>query len=74
MLAAILERQPGVAEFVNNAWVQVISVDPETGEMLLFVPAKGFVPWVPAGGEVPQADSVPDVYKRQSSSRTVPRR
>ena len=59
VLAAILERQPGVAEFVNNAWVQVISVDPETGEMLLFVPTKGFVPWVPAGGEVPQADSVP---------------
>jgi len=59
VLAAILQRQPGVAEFVNNAWVQVISVDPETGEMLLFVPKKGFVPWVPAGGEVPKADSVP---------------
>lgn len=50
VLAAILERQPTVAEFVLNHWVQVISVDPESGELAVFVPSVGFVPWTPASG------------------------
>lgn len=50
VLAAILARQPTVAEFVVNHWVQVISVDPDSGELSVFVPSAGFVPWVPASG------------------------
>lgn len=58
-LAAILKRQPGVAELVQNAWVVVISVDPDTGELLLFVPGQGFVPWNSGRTEPPGVDAVP---------------
>ncbi len=58
VLAAILERQPGVAEVVKNSWVHVISLDPDTGAMLEFVPEQGFVPWQPTSGEAPKTDSI----------------
>lgn len=59
VLASILERQKGVAEFVLNGWVHVISVDPDTGDMLEFVPGEGFVPWRPTSGDPPAADAIP---------------
>ena len=59
VLAAILKRQPGVAELVQNAWVVVITVDPDTGELLLFVPGQGFVPWNSGRTEPPSVDAVP---------------
>ncbi len=58
VLAAILERQPGVAEFVKNGWVHVISLDPDSGALAEFVPEQGFVPWQPTSGEAPRPDSV----------------
>lgn len=71
MLAAILERQPSVAELVVNHWVQVISLDPDTGDLAVFVPGRGFEPWTPASGRgwesVPTTESWHAYYAGQRS-------
>ena len=46
-LLAVAGRQAEVAELVVNEWVQLVSVDPETGAMAVFEDG-GFVPYEPA--------------------------
>jgi hypothetical protein len=38
MLSAIYQRQPAVAELVGGAWVQLASLDPQTGAIAVFRP------------------------------------
>ncbi len=45
-LLEIAGRQAEVRELVVNGWVQLVSLDPETGAMQRFT-ADGFVPWTP---------------------------
>lgn len=51
-LLAVAGRQPGVAELVVNAWVQLVSVHPVTGAMQEFRNG-GFVPYKPAHTVLP---------------------
>lgn len=51
-LLAVAGRQPGVAELVVNAWVQLVSVHPVTGAMQEFRNG-GFVPYEPAPTTLP---------------------
>lgn len=44
-LAAIVARQPALQELVGNAWIVVASCHPESGELALFCPRRGWLPW-----------------------------
>jgi len=45
VLTAIVERQPPLQELILNEWMLVSSVHPESGEIAVFIPEQGFVPW-----------------------------
>ncbi len=55
VLLAIARRQPkAVGELVLNAWMQLVTIDPDDGTISRYVPSKGaFVRWEPRGGPVP---------------------
>jgi uncharacterized protein YbcC (UPF0753/DUF2309 family) len=44
-LSMIYQRQPPLQELVGNAWVQLVAMDPQSGEMHLFDPSQGWLPW-----------------------------
>lgn len=50
-LAGIASRQPEVAELIGNGWIQLVAMDPDTGEMSRFV-AGAFVPYQPLTADV----------------------
>ena len=52
-LLAVAGRQPEVKELVVNEWVQLVSVDPDSGAMAVFTSA-GFVPYAPASVVLPR--------------------
>jgi len=62
VLLAIVGRQPGVAELVAGAWIQVVSIDPVDGHAERFVPGVGFVRWEPPGDAVPRVAKSPEWY------------
>lgn len=62
VLLAIVGRQPGVAELVAGAWIQVVSIDPVDGHAERFVPGVGFVRWDPPGSPLPRVDASPAWY------------
>ena len=45
VLTAIYQRAPALQELIGNGWIIVSSLDPNTGEIHAFDPAKGFIPW-----------------------------
>ena len=45
ILGEIYARQPLIQELVGNRWIQLAAIDPDDGEITLFVAGKGFVPW-----------------------------
>lgn len=45
ILLEICARQPEIQELVGNRWIQLAAIDPDHGEITLFVAGKGFVPW-----------------------------
>ena len=49
VLTAIYQRQPAVQELVKNAWVQLVALDPDSGELHRFVVGTGWVKWQPDG-------------------------
>ena len=62
-LLAVASRQAEVAELVVNRWVQLVSVDPETGAMAVFEDG-GFVPYEPAPVILPVVDRSRDWHMR----------
>jgi uncharacterized protein len=52
VLAAIVARQPSLRELVDNEWVRVMIVDPETGDLMTYQVGHGFEAWRPAAGQV----------------------
>ncbi len=44
-LTAIYKKQPAIEELVGNEWLYLAAMDPESGDISLFIPEKGFVPW-----------------------------
>lgn len=64
-LLAVAERQPGVGELVVNRWIQLVSVDPDTGAMAVYGD-QGFVPYQPADRPLPVVASSMDWYAGRS--------
>src|SRR5690606_8556991 len=42
VLAAIYERQPSLQELIGNGWVLLSAIDPDSGNLSIFVPDRGF--------------------------------
>lgn len=61
-LSALYERQPPLRELIGNEWIQLVSVDPETGAMARFTP-RGFEPVVPPAEPLPAVGSSPEWYR-----------
>ncbi|WP_375770600.1 DUF2309 domain-containing protein [Archangium gephyra] len=61
-LSAIYARQAPIRELVGNEWVQLVSVDPETGAMMRFTP-QGFRPVVPPAEPLPVVATSTDWYR-----------
>lgn len=61
-LTAIYARQPGIRELVGNGWVQLVSMDPETGAMSRFTP-RGFESVQPSPEPLPVVASSSEWYR-----------
>jgi uncharacterized protein YbcC (UPF0753/DUF2309 family) len=61
-LLIVAERQPVVRELVVKRWIQLVSVDPETGAMKIFGD-QGFVPYAPDVKPLPVVRSSMDWYR-----------
>ncbi|QRK04384.1 DUF2309 domain-containing protein [Archangium violaceum] len=62
VLSGIYERQPILRELIGNEWVQLVSVDPVTGEQQRFTP-RGFQPVTPPRKPLPVVAASPDWYR-----------
>jgi hypothetical protein len=63
VLGGIYGRQPVIAELLDNAWVQLVAMDPEDGTQTLFVPGVGFVAWDEHVPDLPVVASSLDYYR-----------
>ena len=53
----IYGRQPGIQQLLDNEWVLLIVHDPETGDLLRFIPGVGFEKWDDSAlQEIPEVD------------------
>jgi uncharacterized protein YbcC (UPF0753/DUF2309 family) len=62
-LLTVAGRQPEVAELVVNGWVQLVSMDPETGALQVFEQG-GFVPYQPRAIRLPMVERSPQWHLR----------
>ncbi|MDO9225711.1 MAG: DUF2309 domain-containing protein [Pseudomonadota bacterium] len=53
VLTAIYTRQPAIKDIVDNAWIQLVAIDPDTAEMHRFVVGGGWVKWQAEGPALP---------------------
>jgi len=58
----IMERNPGMAQPCYNGWVQLITMDPTTGE-LHELRGKEFVPYRPEPTSLPRVSTSADWYR-----------
>ncbi|MCW8955489.1 MAG: DUF2309 domain-containing protein, partial [Gammaproteobacteria bacterium] len=65
ILTKIYLRQPPLQELVGNGWLLLSAQDPDTGDISVFIPDKGFVPWQGPVSELPTVGSSTDWYKGQ---------
>lgn len=68
-LLDVASRQPEVAELVVNAWVQLVSMDPETGALHVFERG-GFVPYEPRPVQLPLVERSPEWHMRSRGHLT----
>ena len=62
-LGEIYGRQPAVQQLLDNSWVHLIALDPDSGAMNLFVPGVGFVLWDRPLTQLPVVESSYEWYK-----------
>jgi hypothetical protein len=62
-LSAIYARQAPIRELVGNEWVQLVSVDPQTGVMTRFTPKGGFRPVALPSSKLPVVATSTDWYR-----------
>lgn len=63
ILGGIYGSQPAIAELLDNAWVQLVAMDPTDGAFTLFVPGEGFVAWDEHIPQLPVFESSFDYYR-----------
>ncbi|MES9858794.1 MAG: DUF2309 domain-containing protein [Sedimenticola sp.] len=73
MLTKIYTRQPPLQELIGNGWLLVSAMDPETGEITLFKPDQGFVPWQGKVSPLPRVNSSKQWYNGHSEPLTSAR-
>ncbi len=56
-IAEIYQRQPPLQELIGNGWLLVSAMDPQSGEISLFDPARGFIPWQGKQQPLPSVNS-----------------
>jgi uncharacterized protein YbcC (UPF0753/DUF2309 family) len=64
VLGGIYERQRELRELIGNGWVQLVSMDPDTGVMQRFTP-QGFQPVTPPAAPLPVVSASPEWYRGQ---------
>jgi hypothetical protein len=62
VVTAIYERQHAVRELVAGAWIQLCTLDPQTGAIHRFRPGQGWSPWEPPASPPPRAGRSSDWY------------
>ncbi|MCP3868597.1 MAG: DUF2309 domain-containing protein [Gammaproteobacteria bacterium] len=63
ILTRIYTRQPALQELVGNGWLLLSAIHPETGNISVFKPSKGFFPWEGARYSLPSVDCSIDWYR-----------
>ena len=63
VLGGIYGRQAAIRELLDGAWVHLVSLHPETGEINIFVPGTGFVKWNEPLQPIPEVASSFDWYR-----------
>ena len=62
-LTAIYERQPPLQQLIGNGWLLVSAKNPDSGEISVFKPDQGFVPWKGKISPLPTAATSTDWYQ-----------
>jgi uncharacterized protein YbcC (UPF0753/DUF2309 family) len=65
-LTAIYQRQPPLQELVGNGWVQLVAMDPQSGEFHIFAPETGWLPWQPDDKAIPTVKRSAEWYMGSS--------
>jgi len=66
VLGAIYGRQKAIQELLGNAWVHLIAMDPDTGELRIFLPRGEFALWDRPPSPLPTVPSSFDWYRGKS--------
>ena len=70
MLTAIYSRQPELQELIGNGWLLLSAMHPVSGEIAVFKPAQGFVPWSAEAMQMPHVDCSTDWYRGHTEPLT----
>ena len=65
-LSSIYSRQPELQELIENGWILLSAMDPETAAITVFDPKQGFVPWDGEVQELQQVACSADCYRDRS--------
>jgi uncharacterized protein YbcC (UPF0753/DUF2309 family) len=66
VLEAVYSRQASLRELIGGGWVHLSAVDPDKGDICIFEPRTGFVPWRAPSKKLPLAASSSDYYRQQT--------
>jgi uncharacterized protein YbcC (UPF0753/DUF2309 family) len=65
-LTRIYERQPPLQELIGNGWLLLSARDPQSGDIHVFKPGSGFIPWQGERSDLPTVARSPDWYRGHS--------
>ena len=67
VLTKIYMRQPALQELVGNGWLLLSAKDPDSAQIHVFIPEKGFVPWEGQQNELPLVSNSTEWYDGKHS-------
>ena len=70
VLTSIYQRQPPLRELIGNGWILLNAVHPASGELSVFRPGQGFVPW--QGGVEPLPTVASSAHWYQGHCEALP--
>ncbi|MGD8852032.1 MAG: DUF2309 domain-containing protein [Gammaproteobacteria bacterium] len=68
VLAAIYARQPPLKRLIGNGWILLSAIDPDSGEISVFDPVRGFEPWCGPEAPLPTVGSSAQWYAGHSEA------
>ncbi|MCP3848874.1 MAG: DUF2309 domain-containing protein, partial [Gammaproteobacteria bacterium] len=71
ILTKIYTAQPALQELIGNGWILLSAKDPETGEITVFKPEKGFVPWKGKQEKSPEVNTSSQWYAGHSDALSL---